>query len=251
MLGLFYKDFLIMKKELLLNFLAMIGCSILMFLPWENILEANGMVTDVINGETMTFVIMPLIAYFFIFGTISGLQNNLFSGDERKGYSAFITATPITAKGQVLSKYYETLFLSFLGIIWGTVCDLISSLVSGTMGSAINIYLTLFFIQILLRAIDMPFLIRFGQKHGKIVKLLMVAVITLIGIVYRLFGKLPDMNSDSLFAVVLLWLINEKNLSAFMLGVVSLAPYVAVILFYLSYRISVKIYQKGVENYDH
>jgi len=248
-LGLFYKDFLLMKKALILNALAMIGSSVLMFLPWEKILKANDAVTETINGETMSFIVMPIISYLFIFLVISDLQSNVFSADESKGYSTFVISTPLTAKGQVLSKYYEILFLSFVGVLWGSVCDVISSCVLGTVSNAMGVYVTFFFVQIFLRAIDVPFLIRFGQSYGKTVKLLMVSVVVFLGIVYRLFGKLPSFGADSIFEAVFTWLVSEKNFSTVALGGISLFPYIAFAMFYLSYRISLKLYGKGVENY--
>lgn len=250
MLGMMYKDFLIMKKELLLNAVEILIAMVLLCLPWGQILENNSAVTETVNGMTMTFVIVPLMMYLMIFITLGGLQNNLFAGDERKCYSGFITATPMTAKGHVLSKYYETLLIAFVGVVIGMICDLIASVVSGIMGSASLIYLSLFFLQIFFRAIDMPFLIRYGQSHGKTVKVLMLVAGVFLGIVYLLFGPLPDMDSNNLIDWVLKWFLSEKNLSTAMLGVVALFPYIAFGAFYVSYRISVKLYQKGVETYD-
>lgn len=250
MLGLIYKDFLIMKKEILSNLLSVVLWTLPMFFPWQKMMEDNGMMTETINGETMTFVLVPLVSYFFTFIVLSGIQSNIFACDEKKMYSAFISSTPLTAKGQVLSKYYETLLISFIGVILGMFCDMISSLVHGEIGSAMTIYLSMFFVQIFLRAIDMPFIIRFGQKYGKNVKLIIIAVVAFGAIVYGLFGKLPDTDGGSLIDAVLLWFVTGNNLSTMMLGFVAIFPYVAFGAFYLSYRISVKMYRKGAENYE-
>lgn len=241
MLGLFYADFLIRKKEVLLNALVIAGYSVLLFLPWGSILEQNGMLTDLIRGETVTFGILPFFVYVLVFIILSGLQSSLFSGEQRN-YHAFVASTPLTAKGYILSKYYEVLLLSFAGVLWGAVCDLISSLCAGSPGSAMPVYLSLFFIQILLRAVDLPFLICFGLKYGNTVKQIVLSVAAAAAIVYALFGRLPDIGSDVLFQSFFLWFVSEEKWAAFPLGLAAVFPYVAVGMFYVSYRLSVKLY---------
>ena len=249
MLGLIYKDFLVIRKQAI-SLLSGVVVSILLFLPWTSILEKHDMLVGAFNGETMAFAVMPLTVYGSIYGVMSQLQDHLFEIDEKKVYSAFVISTPVTKKGQVLSKYYEVLFLYFVVVMWGMVCDLISSCVLGTVGSAMSIYVSLFFLFIFLRAIEIPFYVRYGVKHGSTIKVIMLLVISIIALVYLMFGKLPDMGSDSVFDRIVTWLLDEKNLSTASFGAISLFPYVSMGAYYLSYRISLKLYQKGVESYD-
>jgi len=250
MLGLIYKDYLLMKKEILMNGIIIVLASVLMFLPWETILQENAVVTDTLNGMTLSYVIMPLVSYFLIFIILSGIQSNVFILDEKKRYSAFVISTPMTAQGQVLSKYYEVFLVAFAGFVWGGICDMITSLITGVAGSAMTIYATLFFVQIFLRAIDIPFTIRFGQKQGRMVKLFVLIAVTMIFIVYGLFGPIPEVDSNSVIEAMIRWFLDEKKLSVMLSGIISLFPYVAFGMYYVSYKISVKLYRRGIESYE-
>lgn len=61
MLGLLYKDFVVMKKDLLLCTIGVLGFSVPLFVPWGKMLEANGIATELINEETMTYAIAPCL----------------------------------------------------------------------------------------------------------------------------------------------------------------------------------------------
>lgn len=251
MSGLLYKDCAVMKKDILLCGLAIVFFSIPLFLPWGTILENSDAVSDMVNEASMAYRIVPAVVYLFVFIVISELQRGIFAHDERKVWSAYITASPLGAKGQVLSKYFLTLAMSFAAVVWGYICDMISMLVSGTKGSAMVIYLSFFFVQIMLRAIELPFYFRFGHKHGGMVKLLTLAAIAFIGIVYLLFGKLPQfVSAEDGFAFALRLLDNEELLPAVVMGAVSLFPYAALLLYYGSYRLSCRCCQRGVDGYD-
>lgn len=251
MWGLLYKDFSVMKKELLICGVSVLGISLMLFIPWAGIFETNDVSSEFLTVESMTYAITPMVAYICIFIAISMAQDGIFAHDERKVFSAYITATPMGENGQVLSKYYMTLLLGFAGVVWGFVCDSICTLISGIKGSAASIYITIFFIQILLRAVEMPFIIRFGEKHGRTYKILLISTIAFVGVVYLLFGPLPEnMSLDGFFEFIVRFVKNEAAVSTTMLGVAALFPYIALLLYYGSYKISCKLYQKGVNNYD-
>lgn len=251
MLGLIYKDFLTMKKEILLNMVAIIGMSIMVVLPWNKIMEEVGANTELINGYTMSYIIMPVVMYFFIYSIIGGLQNNLFTHDENKCYSSWVVSTPETVKGQVLSKYYGALIFLFAGLVWSMICDIVAAFTNGVVGSTMSIAIVFFFLQMFISAFELPFVVRFGYKNGTTFKVTMIAVISFGIIVYGLFGPLPNIDADSAVWYVIDWLVKGSNMSTVMLGIVSLAPFLAVLLYYISYRVSVKLYPKGVENYEH
>ena len=251
MLGLLYKDFMVMKKDLLYTMCAILGSSIFLFVPWGNLLDKYNIHTEMVNEYTMTFVIMPCVTYFLVFQMIAMAQGNLFAHDERKVWSSYITGSPLGTRGQVLSKYYMVLALSFVGFVWGAFCDTISMLVSGIYGSAAIIYTVIFFGQILFRAIELPFLIRFGQKHGRNYKILVFVIVAFACIVYALFGKIPKgLSLEMIITSIVKLSGNPTAISTAFLGVIALCPYVIFGMYYISYKISCKLYQKGVENYD-
>ena len=251
MLGLIYKDLMVMKKDLSLCAVALIFFSFPLFLPWDALLKANQADTEIMNAQTMTYSIMPLFTYFCCFVVISIIQGSIFSHDERTVYGSYVMSTPLGSRGQVLSKYYLTLALSFCVVLWGFICDTISMCISGIRGSASVIYASMFFIQITLRAFELPFLIRYGQKHGKTYKILFLSAIAFAVIVYLLFGKLPQhMSLDRFFEFLYRLSQHTATLSTVFLGLISLFPYVALLLYYISYQISCRLYRKGVFCYD-
>lgn len=249
MQGLLYKDFCILKKNICSMALAWLVFSIPLFLP-ASVWEKSGLLTGMMTAQTFTFAIMPAIIYIALFTCISTFQGSLFEHDERKVWSNYITASPVGYKEQVLSKYYMTLITSFAVVVWGYICDLFSSISAGQIGSASGIYITFFYIQIILQAIEYPFLFRFGQKHGNTYKVAML-IIAFYGImIYLLFGKLPENLSDNVFGFLFGLAANETALPTIAMGILAILPYIAAILFYLSYKLSCKWYLKGVENYE-
>jgi uncharacterized membrane protein YciS (DUF1049 family) len=115
-------------------------------------------------------------------------------------------------------------------------------------GETLEIRLFLFFLQLFLRAVETPFLVRYGSKSGKQVKLLVLLGAVFLVIVYLLFGPLPD--SDTVFETIVNWFSGENKLSGMLLGAAAILPYMIVALYYVSYRISCRLYQRGVEAYD-
>jgi len=249
MLGLLYKDYCILKKNIWSMAAVMLLLSVVLLLP-ASVWEKTGLLSETITAQVIAFTIMPVVVYIDMFACIGGLQKNMLEHDECKAWSNYITASPLGYKEQVLSKYYMMLLSSFAVVVWGFLCDMLSSLVVGSVGSASGIYTTFFYIHIILQAIEYPFLIRFGHKYGNTYKvgLLIVAFYGLM--VYLLFGKIPESLSEDFFGFVFNLAASENALPTFALGILALLPYVAALLFYLSYKLSCKWYLKGVEAYE-
>jgi hypothetical protein len=233
-----------MKKSLIFNACILLVQSVMFFLPWKWILSK----LDEDEIYVAVFLIIPLFLWISVAQVIASVQENLFSYDENKCYSAFISATPLTGAGQVLSKYYEMLLLSSVLLVWGEVCDRALCVVNGMSGETLEIRLFLFFLQLFLRAVETPFLVCYGSKSGKQVKLLVLLGVVFLVIVYLLFGPLPD--SDTVFGTIVNWFSSENKLSGMLLGAAAILPYMVVALYYISYRISCRLYQRGVEAYD-
>lgn len=251
MWGLLCKDFAVLKKELLIGGLAILLFSVEFFLPWASIREANGGATNPESLQNLIFGMLPFFSYLFIFAIADSVQNGIFAHDERKVWSSFVTASPLGVEAQVLSKYYLNLLVAFLIYVWGFICDNLCMLIHGIYGSASGIYTLFFWINIIMRALEIPFLIRFGQKHGNIYKMLLIAVLAFLVIVYALFGYLPEnFSMQYCFDFLISLSMKQTEMSTAAVGVIALLPYAAIGLYYLSYKISCKLYRKGVECYE-
>jgi hypothetical protein len=247
MIGLIYKDICIMKKSLIFNAVILLAVSLFFCFPWKRSLsEWSGAQENEIY--VAVFLIVPLFVWFFAAILIGSVQEILFLHDENKCYSAFISSTPLAGNGQVLCKYYEMAMLSAVLLVWGAVCDQIICLVNGLSGSTLGMRMCFFFIQLFLRAVETPFMVRYGSKAGKQVKLLVLAGVAFLGIVYLLFGPLPD--SDGVFEAVGRLFLSREKTSAMRHWAEAALSCVVLALYYVSYRISCRLYQSGVETYD-
>jgi hypothetical protein len=236
-----------MKKSLIFNAVILLAVSLFFCFPWKHSLsEWSGAQENEIY--VAVFLVVPLFVWFFAAILIGSVQEILFLHDENKCYSAFISSTPLTGNGQVLSKYYEMVMLSAVLLVWGAVCDGIVCVVNGLSGNTFTIRISFLLLQLFLRAVETPFMVRYGSKAGKQVKLLVLAGVAFLGIVYLLFGPLPD--SDGVFEAVGRLFLNREKTSAIRHWVEAALSCVVLALYYVSYRISCRLYQSGVETYD-
>ena len=104
----------------------------------------------------------------------------------------------------------------------------------------VMIYLS--FLQIALRAFEYPFTVRFGVKAGSYIKTALGTLLALLtATVFIIFEDklVPFFSGFSL-----------KKLSRGANVLVSVFPVLSVLLYIVSFKISCKLYPKGVERYD-
>ena len=235
MTGLVYKEW----KQNRWYILSMIVCG---FAPLMVLLIMHDEIKDM--GDT-PIRIGGLIAGFLAAGA---LQMLVLRGDDRKLWGYWITATPDGYKGFLRVKYE---------MIFGMIVVLMFSVQFGDMGyravaadmgktntvQISGIALPLCFVQILLRAIDIPFVYRFGSKRGSFVKLTcFVAVALSFSALFVIYQE----KFDPFFEMGIGVFTTENSSLILSVGLV-----VCLALYYLSYRITCKLYLKGVEQYDH
>lgn len=134
------------------------------------------------------FQIADIIFIYLCFGDA---QTSVFSGDERKVWANYIMSSPSTARGQVRSKYCESVFLSVLCALW-CICLLNLQDALSDTDTSLKLVILLFFLQFILRALEFPFFIRFGSRHGNYYKLgLLLLIGFLLLILASCIGKEP------------------------------------------------------------
>ena len=193
-----------------------------------------------------------LIFAYLLFGLF--LQD-LFLRDEVKNWGYFVMTTPDGVKRFLYMKYVilfllcSVFFVSFY--LTESALQTVAYLVSGCeMMSLSALGVMMFFLQLLLRSLDYPGVVRFGTMVGVKIKLWAVAGLLAAAGIWLLFGPLPE-HLVSFFD----WL--GKTEVRFLAGeygeqtalVLSLLPPVTLILFCCSYRLSCRLYRKGVEGY--
>ena len=235
MTGLVYKEW----KQNRWFILSMIPCS---FAPLLALLLLREQITSVDN---IALRIGGLIAGFLAAGA---LQLLVLRGDDRKLWGYWITATADGYKGFLRVKYemiFGMIVLLMFSVQFGDMgyCAVAADMGKEEVGQISGIALPLCFVQILLRAIDIPFVYRFGSKKGSFVKLICLIVLVIIMLAFLILNiEHSDNIIESCKKV-----INVQNSSLLL----SIGLVVCLALYYLSYRITCKLYLKGVEQYDH
>ena len=235
MTGLVYKEW----KQNRWYILSMIPCG---FAPAIALLLMHSEISDIGDAPIR---IGGLIAGFLAAGA---LQMLVLRGDDRKLWGYWITATADGYKGFLRVKYEMIFGMIVLFMFSVQLVDMCSIAVAADMGTSdamqiSGIALPLCFVQILLRAIDIPFFYRFGSKKGSFVKLICLISLTifLLAVLFlnaKSFDKVMELCKK---------VINVQNSSLLL----SVGFVVCLALYYLSYRITCRVYLKGVEQYDH
>lgn len=236
MAGLLYKEFIQNRRNLALIGVAMLVISSIMFMSAP-------------EGFEQIWTLMGLMVYVLIFALTGEMfQSSIFEPDESKKWAYFIASSPMMAKGQVGSKYWFTLLTSYAVLVWCAVCDAVSCAVHDNPNNMISLIVMLFFIQILMRAVEIPFIVRFGSKIGNVYKGVAAFVLIFAVIVYLLFGDLSKFGSAENFYSWFFRVLNggSDGVLIFMAAL----PYLSIGLYYISYRLSCGFYMKGAENYD-
>ncbi|MGN0695290.1 MAG: ABC-2 transporter permease [Oscillospiraceae bacterium] len=238
MAGLLYKELIINKKSLL------IYLGTVLFLSFGTIVNVAG---DDIDPEKAAGII-PLF-YFMIFFFTGMFQPNLFEPDETKKWAYFVTSTPAMARGQVYSKYMASFVMSLFAMLWCQVLDTVINFILDSQSMAMTAVFIFFYVQLLLRAAEYPFIVRFGSKIGSTYKMASFFLVIFIVFVYLLFGDLSMFSMNNLFDVVY-GILDGSVFSDNVLLVLSLCPFLAIAAYYLSYRLSCKFYLKGAESFE-
>ena len=235
MTGLVYKEW----KQNRWYILSMILCG---FAPLLILLLLHSEISDI--GEA-PLRIGGLIAGFLAAGA---LQMLVLRGDDRKLWGYWITATADGYKGFLRVKYemifgMVVLFLFTLQCVDRGYCAAAADMGMTDVVEISGIAVLLCFVQILLRAIDIPFVYRFGSKKGSLIKMICLIVLTIILL------ALLILNTESFDTII------EMGKKVFSVQnsplILSVGLVVCLALYYLSYRIACRLYLKGVEQYDH
>jgi len=245
MAGLLYKEWILNRKTIFFMFGAILVMSIsLVFIPMTSDSE--------IKPDDMALSMILMFLYVLIFFFVGMFQPNIFSVDETKKWACFVTSTPEMSDGQIGAKYIFGMLMSFGAVLW---CDILSNIVALVYGNDVlsmsgQIPVIMLFVQFFLRSFEYPFMIRFGSKFGAEYKMGVFFLFVFILFVYFLFGDLSLFNSMDLFYDKLFKMIRGEGFKDNVFLLLCCMPVVSMILYYLSYRISCRMYLKGAENFD-
>ena len=245
MTGFLYKEIKLNWKRLLIFFPVMMAypvmIAVLFFTNTEELVQDFKYHLD--------YMLLGMGAFMaFIVGGV--FEDSLFKDGENKKWAYFVTSTPSGIKGHIGAKYLLTLVFSMLTVTMLVLCNGLAREGEAEVRDASVVYIALFYVQLLMRAIEFPLIARFGGKTGKNLKIALLGVAIFIIFVYALFGDtsaFSDMPSfwDTMFKM----LADQEKMKKIMMWF-SIATAAIIPLYYGSYRLAVKWYLKGVETYE-
>lgn len=247
MFGLLYKDFIVRKKTWIASSL-FISLGTLIYVILMAFSLDIGMKQNA--GDVQFFSMTIATIYIMDFFWADTLSGNLFRYDESKKWASFAISTPKGAEGQIKSKYIGTLILFYMVGSLSYIIDMIAGIITGFGAISVTVISAFFFFEVLMKAIEIPFIVYFGQKNGNNVKFLIILAIGFAVGVYFLFGDISMFGSMEDFMDWLYNIISGKTGGKIITILSAVTPFATFALYYLSYRISCRLYTKGVMNYD-
>lgn len=203
--------------------------------------------------EMSSSLIIRVLMYILGFFAVSALMTEVFNGDDKKLWAYFAVSLPQGVKGFMYRKYVITLMLNLIYMVSGIFAEHMLATVNYFVTGAeltTNIqalYLSGVFMLMFTSAFDIPFTVRYGSKKGSMIKMItMLSVLTAAVAAYSLL--LPD-NVREWITNTAAEVFNGKANDTVTL-ILSICPYIALAAFLLSYRVSCRVFMKGVEEYD-
>ena len=236
--GLVFKDVIINKKNIkMFGCMILITLVILLFAP----LRAG--------YDESSFVFLGLLLPVGIFILIGGgLQCTIFTPDEHRHWAYFIGSAPNGAEKYTAAKYIFVLMTTFAA---GAVCIIWDQIMATFYGDYVSATAMIYIatcVQLILRAIDIPFILRFGTSRGLNIKGILLAVLVFATIVYLLFGDISMFGSLDDFREWAIGVLTNPGDGAYTF--ITVSGLLALPGFYVSYRISTGLYVKGVERIE-
>ena len=240
MLGFIYKDLCLLKKDLLINTIVMgaiiIAATCVPYGASQDLTELG-----------MHVVTPAYLLVCTVFGTLV-YTIKLIELDERKRWSSFVISSPMGYKQLILSKYFLTISLSWIPVVMHAFGEVIGLFIPNTISGLTGITVTGFYFIILYCALEFPFQFRYGSKNGVKYKMGLFILLFYLGMIYLLFG--PKLDSNEIIDYLFKLARGEAQLPKWMQYAGVFLPYVAMGAYYISYKISCRVYLKGVEQYE-
>lgn len=235
MKGLLYKDMIVSKAMLI--FLA--ACVLI-----ASVISIVFGFKQGKNPEVVMFV--TSLCAFTVYFLDTVLSASLFAGDERKTWISFSASSPLGMDGQIREKYYYIFIKLVIILFCEYITDTLTVAASGSVNSSASFaIMVIFCINVVYYAIEIPFMVRFGSGNGSNIKMTVFGIVIGLIVVYFLFGDISFLDSNDPIGYIVRFVTGSGRLY-----LITAFLYLTIPIYYLSYRISVKLYRKGAENYD-
>ena len=252
MRGLIYKDLYLIKGKVLAG-----GTSVLFIILSMYIVYAcvGG---KVVFPEDIAAIVTDIYIVLYV-GAIS--YGYIIRTDTKKEWGFYAVALPGSERLVVAAKYTTVFIMYFIAYVTCMLNDLVIGLIFGkTVNMSLPVLIFMLF-QMFLNAIEMPLAYRFGVDKASAIRILIISVVFILITIYLLFGNIDWLMAEDGLIKMLIRVFNKnaeqgamsRELQRFVdrltyINYIEIAVFthVMVLAYYISYRISCRVYRKGV-----
>lgn len=202
---------------------------------------------DLLNLKgNIKFILLFIIMFGFMSSLGDGNVNNFigviivlcttmivstFSYDDLNKWDSYVLTMPISRNDIVLSKYLTMLIFSFTGVLVSLIVSVTIGYFKNTLilNETLLINALILSISVCFGSLILPLIYKFGTERARLLMILCFLVPTLALLVFK--SILENISSPISIEIILNTLVYSL-------------PFVAILLFVISYFISSKIYSK-------
>ena len=202
---------------------------------------------DLLNLKgNIKFILLFIIMFGFMSSLGDGNVNNFigviivlcttmivstFSYDDLNKWDSYVLTMPINRNDSVLSKYLTMLIFSFIGVLVSLIVSVTIGYFKNTLilNETLLINALILSISVCFGSLILPLIYKFGIERARLLMILCFLVPTLALLVFK--SILENISSPISIEIILNTLVYSL-------------PFVAILLFVISYFISSKIYSK-------
>ena len=243
MAGLLYRDVVLNKKNLMMIAAGELLLSLVIFFP---LISENGAEDGILGAELAPFV--SVLVFVMQFLVLIMMSSRIFELDESRRWAYFITSTPKTYKTQIGEKYLFNLLLNIALFSWCYLMSLLTAALGGT--AEIMIAFLMMCLILFTNAIEFPFMVRFGSKAGSYVKTAVMAFLVVAAFEFILFGDISLFSDPEKLYELMRKLSELSGNSDLALVFIAALPYLTLEAYFISYKISCRLYLKGAESFE-
>ena len=258
MRGLMYRDMKYVFHRTFILFLYFVGLYLL-----------TTVVFQLVNVEN-AFKFYPFIVVMIgmvVFMMIQIIPGEILKTEEKKEWKYYLLSSGLGVEKIVAERYLMTFLINFGSYLFAYLMMLIflqladSETTAMLFGIANGIYLSMFGFNLFLQAFEMPLSYRYGSARSDKMRIAIWLLILLPAAIYLLFGNIEWLmgenglyhhfqeyleDPESLTVAAKAYMENLSRTAVFLF---TLIPHLLVLCYYLSYKISCKVYKKGVKDH--
>ena len=252
MRGLIYKDLYHIKSKVIAGSLSVLIFIIVMYVVYATVSGKVLFPTEVAAIITDLSIVMYVGAMSYGY---------IIKIDIKKQWGFYGMALPGSAKLIVGAKYMTVFIMYLISYIICVLNDLMIGLFFGKAVDMSLLVLMYMLFNLFLNAIEMPLAFRFGTDKAVGIRIFITTVVVLIISIYLLFGNIEWLMAEDGLVKIIIRLIGDNadsgavsdELQRFInrltyINYIEMAVFthLMVLAYYISYRISCRVFRKGV-----